>query len=86
MPLESDVEGLGLYTSNHHPKIRFTVEVKSGSSWLTESRITEHQSLSWTTTTFALGHYERSKTDESEVTSFLYVIRGGTFRSIMSMT
>ena len=29
MPLESDVEGLGLYTSNHHPNIRFTLEVKS---------------------------------------------------------
>jgi len=24
MPPESDVEGLGLYMSNHHPKIHFT--------------------------------------------------------------
>ena len=60
MPLESDIEGLELYTSNHHPNIRFILEVKSRNSWLTESRITEHQSLSWTTTTFALGHCERS--------------------------
>ena len=28
MPLESDVEGLGLYTSNHHPDIRFILQIK----------------------------------------------------------
>ena len=28
MPVESDVEALGLYTSNHHPNIRFTLEMK----------------------------------------------------------
>ena len=29
MPLESDVEGLGLYTSNRHPNIRFILAAKS---------------------------------------------------------
>ena len=63
LPLEFNAEGLVLYMSNHHPNICFTIQINWWSSWLTESWITENQSLSWTTTTFALGHCKWTRID-----------------------